>query len=132
MSNSINAKITSASITMADHGILTFCIRVQTAVYNFGIGGFQNGTGELGAKKWSGNGSAIVAMMKIMDVVGVTSWEDLVGKYIRIGCDDNGRWCGHKIGNIIEDKWFDIRQFFEQDDGHAIYEFDETTDEVGS
>ena len=44
-------------------------------------------------------------------IVGVDKWEDLPGKYIRF--EDNG--CGFtvtKIGNIIKDKWFDLKEFF--------------------
>lgn len=45
-----------------------------------------------------------------MEVVGVRSWEDLKGKYIRYG--DNGLNSRvTKIGNILEDKWIDIDDF---------------------
>ena len=46
-----------------------------------------------------------------MDTVGVERWEDLKGKYIR--CKVKG-WGGtiDEIGNLIEDKWFNIREFF--------------------
>ena len=57
----------------------------------------------------SGNG--LVAIMKIMNTVGVEHWEDLKGKYVR--CKTSG-WGGtiDEIGNLIEDKWFNIREFF--------------------
>ena len=47
----------------------------------------------------------------ILDVVGVDKWEDLKGRYIRI--KDNG-WGStvDEIGNLMEDKWFNIREFF--------------------
>lgn len=50
-------------------------------------------------------------MMKIMDVVGVTNWEDLKGKYCRIKSDGWGSLVT-TIGNILDDKWFDIGEFF--------------------
>lgn len=46
---------------------------------------------------------------KILDVVGVNSWEDLPGKYIRF---ENDCWLVTKIGNIMEDKWIDFKEFF--------------------
>lgn len=48
---------------------------------------------------------------KILEVVGVDSWEKLPGKYIRF--EDNG-WGSTvtKIGNIIDDKWIDFKEFF--------------------
>lgn len=51
------------------------------------------------------------SISELLDVVGVDKWEDLPGKYIRF--EDNGRSSSiTKIGNIIEDKWFDLEEFF--------------------
>lgn len=126
MSDIINGKITSVSITMEDHGVLTFYVHVQTNAFTCGIGGYQNGVGHLGAKTWKGNGSAIVAMMKIMDTVGVSRWEDLVGKYCRLDCTGvRGSASVKKIGNILEDKWFDLGEFFNNDIGQATYIYEE-------
>lgn len=63
-------------------------------------------------------------MMKIMDTVGVERWEDLPGKYIRV---ESGGWGSTitKIGNIIKDKWFDLKEFFETDNGEAVFVLDE-------
>ena len=48
-----------------------------------------------------------------MDIIGVDAWEDLEGKYCRVlvgGIGDPVK----VIGNILEDKWFDIAQFFNE------------------
>lgn len=51
------------------------------------------------------------SISELLDVVGVDKLEDLPGKYIRF--EDNGRSSSiTKIGNIIEDKWFDLEEFF--------------------
>lgn len=50
------------------------------------------------------------AISKIL-VVGVDKWEDLPGKYIRIEYNGLGSTVT-KIGNIIEEKWFDLKEFF--------------------
>ena len=44
---------------------------------------------------------------KILKVVGVNSWEELKGKYIRIKADYQKIY---EIGNIIEDKWLNFNE----------------------
>ena len=108
----INVKITNVRLTMADHGCLTFYITVKGAGIGVNIGGYCIGHGYLGADEFkSKSGADLVAMMKIMDVVGVTNWEDLKGKYCRIKIDDLDSNVT-TIGNIIDEKWFDLREFF--------------------
>ena len=124
MSNIENAKIKDVSISMADHGVLTFTIFVEGYGWCCGIGQYVNGVGYLGADYWKGNGSAIVAMMKIMNTVGVEKWEDLKGKYIRVESDGWGSSI-HKIGNILKDKWFDLKDFYEKTKDEKPYVLDE-------
>ena len=109
-----NAKITSTKITMEDHGCLTFFIGLEGAGWGCGFGGYCIGHGCLGDKPeefTAENGGGLVAMMRIMDTVGVEKWEDLKGKYVRVVLSE---WGGKvtKIGNLIENKWFDIDEFF--------------------
>lgn len=109
-----NVKITNTSITMEDHGVLTFYITVEGAEIGVNLGGYCIGSGYLGAKEFSAeNGGGLVAMMNIMNVVGVHKWEDLKGKYCRIKTEG---WDSTVsiIGNIIENKWFDMKKFFEE------------------
>lgn len=106
-----NAKITSVSISMADHGCLTFTLFLEGRGWGCGFGGYCIGHGYLGADHFDASNKGLEAMMHIMDTVGVDTWEDLKGKYIR--CKVSG-W-GEKIeeiGNLIEDKWFNIKSFF--------------------
>lgn len=107
-----NAKIEDVSITMEDHGCLTFFLTLKGKSWGVVYGGYCIGHGYLGAKEFTAeNGGGLVAMMQIMDVVGVHRWEDLKGKYVRV---ESTGWGDpiYKIGNLIEDKWFDIKQFF--------------------
>lgn len=109
-----NGKITDASIRMGEHGCLTFSLSIRAQRFEFGYGGYCIGHGYLNADEFTAeSGNGLVAMMKIMDTVGVERWENLIGKYIRF--IDNG-WGSTvtKIGNIIEDKWFDIDKFFKE------------------
>lgn len=53
--------------------------------------------------------------MEIIRVVGVTKWEDLKDKLIRIRV--SGVAGGRKIeaiGNILEDEWFNFEKFYEE------------------
>ena len=119
-----NAKITGVSLTMADHGILTFQIFIEGGGWACSIGNYVNGKGYLGAKHWEVHGSGLVAMMKIMDVVGVKKWEDLTGKYIRVVDNDWGSTIT-KIGNILKDEWFDLREFFAAVGEDDVYKYDD-------
>ena len=105
-----NVKITDTRLTMRDHGCLTLDIYFEGQCTG-GFGGYVLGHGYVGANEFEADGSGLVAMMKIMDVVGVDDWEALPGKYIRI-VDPGLGGVTTKIGNIIEDKWFDIDAFF--------------------
>ena len=109
-----NVKIESVSLTMADHGCLTFWLAVQGNGWGVGIGGYCIGHGFLGADDdeiAAERGEGLEAMMHIMNVVGVEKWEDLKGKYCRV---EKGSWGDpiNKIGNLIEDRWFDLKEFF--------------------
>ena len=127
MSKIYNAKITDTSITMGDHGCLTFGIILEADGFAVLYGGYCIGNGFLGSDTFSAdNGSGLVAMMRIMDVVGVERWEDLKGKYVRF-VNDTWGFTVNKIGNIIEDKWFDIDKFFKEynkknDENHCCRE----------
>ena len=107
-----NVKITNVSLTMADHGCLTFYLTLEGDGWGINYGGYCIGLGFLGSDSFTAeNGSGLVAIMRIMNTVGVERWEDLKGKYIRI-VDEGWGSSVKKIGNIIEDKWFDIDEFF--------------------
>lgn len=110
-----NAKITNVSLTMADHCSLVFWITVEGAGWGCSIGGYKIASGMLGARSedfCAETGAGLVAMMRIMDTIGVEKWEDLKGKYCRVKV--NG-WGGtiSEIGNLINNKWFNVKEFFQ-------------------
>lgn len=106
-----NAKITDVSLTFADHGCLTFYVTVEGNGWGVSIGGYCIGKGHLGAKEFTSTDKGLVVMMKIMDAIGVDKWEDIKGKYCRV---EMGSWGDrvYKIGNIITDKWVDLKEEF--------------------
>ena len=110
----LNAKIVKPTISMADHGCLTFGLYLDGGGWGVMFGGYCIGHGYLGADEFSAeSGDGLEAMMRIMDTVGVERWEDLKDKYIRAEVPTTGSGSVYKIGNLIEDKWFDIKEFFE-------------------
>jgi hypothetical protein len=108
-----NARIDAVSLTMADNGCLSYWISLSGNGWGVNFGGICLGKGYLKAKEFSAIGEGLEAMMRIMDTVGVERWEDLKGHYVRIVNPGLGKSVDI-IGNIIEDKWFNQREFFEK------------------
>ena len=69
------------------------------------------GHGYLGADHFDGSAKGMESIARVMDTVGVSRWEDLPGKYVRVA-DVGWGTTITKFGNILEDKWFDCREFF--------------------
>ena len=125
-----NAKITNVSISMRDYCCLTFWITVEGAGWGCNLGGYKIASGMLNDKPENfkaEHGGGLVAIMRIMDVVGVDRWEDLEGKYCRVKTEG---WGGtvHCIGNIIKDKWFDLKDFFSTYNKKIDYDEPNTAD----
>lgn len=99
---------------MDDHGCLCYWIMLEGGRWECGFGGYAIGKGCLGAKNSdfkAETGDGLVAMMRIMNVVGVSKWEDLEGKYVRVALPaDSWGSSIHIIGNILDDKWFDQKK----------------------
>lgn len=106
-----NARITNVDLSMEDHGCLVLWVTLEGKGWGCGFGGRCIGKGYLGAKEFEGYAKGIEEIMRIMDVVGVSKFNDMKGKHVRVESDGWGSQID-KIGNIIEDKWFDYREFY--------------------
>ena len=106
-----NAKITSTQLGREDHGIMTFMIFVEFDIGCCGIGGYALDYYDRASKTRVYSPKSMEIISKILDVVGVDSWEQLPGKYIRFTYDGGGSVI-NEIGNITKDKWLNIRDFF--------------------
>lgn len=109
-----NAKIISVDLSMEDHGVLTLRLVLKGAGWGTVLGGYVMGKGYVGADEFTGSAKGIEEIMRIMDTVGVSSFNDMEGKYVRVvlgSCGDTIT----KIGNIIENKWFDYKEFYGAD-----------------
>lgn len=104
-----NAKITDVSLGIDDHCCLTFSIVLKGSGWGTCFGGYNlaffNGTSFKGSEK------GLEALTRIMYVVGVSKWEDIKGRYVRVKQEDR---LVVGIGNIIKDKWFEPREFFKE------------------
>lgn len=106
-----NAKIRSTMLGRENHGIMTFMIYISADDSDRGIGGCWLDEFNSATQTRVFRAESMEAISKILEVVGVDKWEDLPGKYIRF--EDNGFGSTvTKIGNIIEEKWFDLEEFF--------------------
>lgn len=113
-----NAQITDVRLYIEDHDILTFDIVLK--LQGGGgcvLGGYaldQAYRIKLSESSWEyerkSSPAGLDCMRKIMEVVGVRSWEELKGKYIRY---EDGGWGSSitKIGNILKNDWIDIKEF---------------------
>lgn len=107
-----NAKITGTMLGREDHGIMTFMVYIDISESgSCGIGGYALDGYDRETKTRVFSAKSMEAISKILEVVGVERWEDLRGKYIRV--KDNG-WGKpiDEIGNLMENKWFNLREFF--------------------
>lgn len=105
-----NAQITNVSLNMRKNGILSLDLTLSSDGWGVTFGGYILGKKYVETKQFKGTQKGIEYIMRVMDTVGVDSFEELKGKYVRIV--DNGWEKVDTIGNIIEDKWLNIREFF--------------------
>lgn len=124
-----NAKITNVSLSMEDYGCLTFYITLDGGGWGCNYGGYCIGKGYLGAKIFRGSEAGLEVLMRIMDTVGVECWEDLKGQYCRVKTEG---WGGKilSIGNILKDKWFDIKEFYNTYNETHTFDNNELLDEM--
>lgn len=108
----VNARIAGTRITNEDHGILTFWITLEWRGGDQCFGGYALVVGSPENRK--GFGPGLVAIEKILETVGVSSWEALKGQLVRAKIGQLGTSRPPIIGHIMEDKWFDLKSFMEQ------------------
>lgn len=106
-----NAKITHTMFGREDHGIMTFMVFVEFGSCGCGIGGYAIDQYDRQSKSRVFSAKGLEAISKILETVGVETWEDLKGKYIRIKEPRLGGTID-EIGNLMEEKWFNLREFF--------------------
>lgn len=103
-----NAKIKSTRLGFEDHGIMTFFLDIEySKCSGQGVGGYSlcepYKINDKIHRYGTANGMDLI--MRILNVVGVQSWEDLPGKYIRVYSNNTDVGA---IFNILDDRglWF--------------------------
>lgn len=108
-----NAQIKSVDLSMEDHGVLTLYMTVEGDGWGCVYGGCCLGKGYVGAKEFEGYDKGLEYIMRIMDTVGVSKFESLKGKHVRVATKGLGASV-KIIGNIIKENWFDPDALFEK------------------
>lgn len=107
----VNAKIDSTMLGMEDHGIMSCMIGLDYGGSHQGFGGYvfdeplKNSQGDNQSRRGTAYGCEFVR--RVLEVVGVETWEKLKGQHVRVKREDG--WGGSiiAIGNILKDDWFD-------------------------
>ena len=98
-----NALITGVTLSTEDHGCLSSFLHLDYGGSGQGFGGYA-----LHSPKYP---SAVTGLWiwRILEVTGVSRWEDLPGKTIRVKAHRSGV---EAIGHILKDVWFCPREEF--------------------
>lgn len=125
-----NARIVSTHLGYEDHGILTFFLTLEIAGgTGVNLGGYALDDWDADIEARVADGDAMGIIGKILGVVGVSFWEQLTGQYIRVRRSDNPNRTIQTIGNLMQDKWLNISDYFSE--VHKKHE-DEKTKSIDS
>ena len=99
-----NARIKSTFLGIEDHGITTAMLHLEYAGGGQGFGGYGLGNHEKPVPHCG------LFIRRVLEVVGVDSWEKLLGKHVRVRAEHIKV---HAIGHIVEDRWFNPAEEFD-------------------
>ncbi len=112
-----NALIEDTMLGYEDHGIMTCFLYLDYGDSGAqGAGGYCLDTPKKEKDgKFSRKGVALGMdlIMRILNIVGVSKWEDLKGKHIRVKASLSGV---QAIGNFLKDDWLDFKEFYKEID----------------
>ncbi len=98
-----NAVISEAIIDTGDRGLLTAWIFLDYGGLSQGFGGYALYPPKDYKHCTSKGDLAGHFIFRCMQVAGVGKWSDIVGKTVRVKCDQDHV---HEIGHIVKDDWF--------------------------
>ncbi len=96
--------IKSTVLGIEGRGILTCSINLSFGCSRQSFGGYSFDVFDNAVDKRIGMAWGMEFIRRLLETVGVDSWEKLPGTYCRIQADFHKV---HRIGHIVDDKWFD-------------------------
>jgi hypothetical protein len=110
-----NAEVSSIDTIIADDGTLRTYLILSGNGWRINYGGYAVGITNQSATEFQTSAKGTELILRLLTLIGVRSTTELVGKYIRVAVLPA---VGEVkiIGNIIEDKWFDIEDFFKPEE----------------
>lgn len=107
----LNAQINTSRLGFISNGIFSFCLTLTIQGGGaVNIGGYVMDSYDKEKEKRIGTAYGMDLVMRILEVVGVKTWEELEGKYIRINNVRLGDSVT-KIGNLMKEDWVDFETF---------------------
>lgn len=107
-----NMKIAGTMLGYEDHGILTFWLTLSGNGTGVGYGGYSLDEYDPVAKRRVATGAGFEAVAALLRVLGVSKWEDVRGQFVRAETTGLGG-AVKRIGHLIEDRWLDLKEHFE-------------------
>ena len=106
-----NAIIESVSIDDGDRGLLTAWLHLNYGGSGQGFGGFNLYLPKDYGHFTNKGDFAGHFIFRCMEIAGVTKWQDIKGKTVRVRAD-HGRV--EAIGHIVKDDWFNPSEDFKK------------------
>ena len=99
-----NAVIRDVMLGREDHGILTSYVYLDYAGSGQGFGGYALDEYDKAEGKRVETKACSLWVNRLLEVVGVDTWDDLVGKSVRVKADYEHV---EALGNFLNDEWFE-------------------------
>lgn len=108
----VNAVIESATITKADHGLLSAWLTLNYGGSGQGFGGYSLYLPKSFSHHSLNVNYAGHFIFRVLEIAGVDEWKDLVGKTIRVRRPAGFGGIIEAIGHIVKDDWFCPKEDF--------------------